>query len=123
MRRLPRGRMPGGKRRHVLSTGRLSPGACADLRPRDQSMTTSNRPAMVVVVLEQLARANGRKLEDLVLLREPWVKDGTITGLYLGATGLTNLTPLSGLPALKELDLCGTGPVDLTPLASLTSLE
>jgi hypothetical protein len=43
---------------------------------------------------------------------------GNLTG-----TGVTDVTPLAGLSALRWLELGGTGVTDVSPLAALPNLE
>ncbi|KPL50876.1 hypothetical protein ABB55_00405 [Prosthecomicrobium hirschii] len=46
-----------------------------------------------------------------------------IRHLNLSGTGVTDLSPLSGLTALQRLDLRSTGVTDVSPLSGLTTLE
>jgi formylglycine-generating enzyme required for sulfatase activity/S1-C subfamily serine protease len=48
---------------------------------------------------------------------------GPVTVLSLSGTEVTDLSPLASLTSLQLLDLSGTGAADLAPLASLTNLR
>ena len=52
-----------------------------------------------------------------------WAERRTHRDVQFSGTGVTDLTPLSGLSKLTRLDLSGTGVTDLSPLSRLSELE
>ena len=72
--------------------------------------------------LVELARLNGVE-ESLVLGRVSEVSGGRVVGIDLSIMALTDITPLAGLAALKELCLEGNQLTDVSPLAGLTALQ